>query len=541
MSGDSVEIGGGLFSDSLKSNGKVFVGLSAIGGFVSDVLQPIAPFSEYLLYVSSVLLILTTAMYFTLKSNRQKVSSVLALSLVATVITGSVVGMQGMSDGNNGVLAEHVPGIDNLQSSLGFVEKDIAEIKKDTSQIKQATTEINEKLDDIGESFEQVGKLGGLVNVPSTAVEYLNNAKVYEVRGDRNNALKSYEDYFNASTVSYYDPYEKYMELLESTYSQNKGKRKLNAIEKNKPNDPGLKLIVILYSDSDDLVQQLQTFVDENKRYIPGYLALLSNLPDNGLITRLKEVDLIKTLRTNASLDLIKEQYISTSSELHAEINELFHKDLPLISDLLQFEVDYYAGNKLIVTVSDKKEGREVMLKFKNGAIAKSTIFFSGRYKNGAVFRLRGNKCGGKLRSGKLRDCSEPNEYIYNISLGINVADIYYTNSDDQIIRLASDYEIDIPEYSATITANSLKGYQEEVLYVIPFNERKEVSASLNEKEGYVSGRSGRIASNYDYEFLLAASEIWPNNKISDNSLIWIKDEKGDSVQVSVVCDGVGC
>ena len=537
----SGEIGSGLFSDSLKSNGKVFIGLSAIGGFVSDVLQPIAPFAEYLLYVSSVLLILTTAVYFTLKSKRQKVSSVLALSLVATFITGSVVGIQGMSDGKNGVLAEYVPGIENLQSSLGVIEKDIAEIKKDTSQIKQATTEINEKLDDIGESFEQFGKLGGLVNEPSTAVEYLNNATIYEERGDRNNALKSYEDYFDASTVSYYDPYEKYMDLLESTYSQNKGKRKLNAIEKNKPNDPSLKLIVILYNDSNDLVQQLQTFVDENERYIPGYLALLSNLPDNGLITRLKEVDLIKTLRTNASLDLIKEQYISTSSELLAKINELFHKDLLVTSDFLQFKFDYYGAKKLIVIVSDKKDGREVMLKFKNGAIAQSTIIRSV-YKNGAVFRLRDFKCGGsKLRNGKLRDCSEPNEAIYNISPGIYLADIYYTNSDDQIIKLASDYEIDIPEYTATIDANILKDYKQDKLHVIPFNKRKEVSASLNKKEEYVSGRSVRSHPYLQWGFLLEASEIWPIDKISDNSLIWIKDEKGDSVQVSVVCDGVGC
>lgn len=555
MNSGNVNTREGTLRTYLDKNSKVYGVVVAVGGFFSDVLQPIAPFAEYLLYTFLVLLVILTLTYLASKRSRQSIVSFLSISLMATIVSGAVFGLQSISDNPNGMLSEYVPGIDQLQLTMGIIQKDIADIKKDTTEIKAATSEINNKLDDIGSSFVHIGKLGGLINNPDTAVEYLNNAKIYEDRGDRNNALKSYEDYFSLSTISYYDPYEKYMELLESTYSLNKGKRKLISVEKIKPNDPGLKLIVILYNDSEDLIQQLQSFVDVNKSYIPGYLALLSSLPDNGTASWLQEVDVIKSLRVNASLDLIKEQYISPSSELLEEINELFHEDLPNVTDFVQFDVDYYAGPKLIVSVADKQKGKSVTLKLNNGTVAKASI---GEI-NSAVFRLRDSVCGDNsnvtiekmtvrqrlqmIDGGDIDplDCSEQKEEIHNIRPGQYVTDVFYTNIDNEIITVATGLQFNIPEYTASISANPMKGYKQ-ILHIIPFEDREKISISLREEGEFISASSGRFASNYDKEFILAASDVWSKNKIGDNSFIWVKDEKNNSVHILVDCQvTAGC
>ena len=104
--------------------------LSGTFGFVADVLQPIAPFAIYLFIGSAVLLVF--ALIYYLKTKRGLVSSIVLLSISG--VLGVVTIIQQMTDSSDtGVASKVVPGVSDLQKSLGMISETVTDIKKDTA------------------------------------------------------------------------------------------------------------------------------------------------------------------------------------------------------------------------------------------------------------------------------------------------------------------------------------------------------------------------------------------------------------------------
>ena len=155
-----------------RSNTATFGLISIIGGFVTDVLQPIAPFSSYIFYVSSVATLIIFLTFLFKSTLREKLSNSLVLALSIMIITGSISLLQKYSDNDKkGVLANNFKVFEKFQNQLGIIETQISEVKdvsienleetkKLSKQIEKTKKELGEKIDQISPQNKLDQKLG---------------------------------------------------------------------------------------------------------------------------------------------------------------------------------------------------------------------------------------------------------------------------------------------------------------------------------------------------------------------------------------------
>jgi len=205
----------------LKKTLPLFGALGGFAGFVSDVLQPIAPFSSYGFLVSIfAAALLSIIMYF--KSNiREILIPYLILSISTILFTGSLLGLQTEENNQKGVLASTIPIIGDFQGSLGIIQKDIEIIKEATQAIRETslqtaknTKNIVESLNQIQEGFSNLTQLGGIIANPERPEQLYHNARVYELSGDYGNARRSYNRYFTFK-LDLLDPHIRYQRFLK--------------------------------------------------------------------------------------------------------------------------------------------------------------------------------------------------------------------------------------------------------------------------------------------------------------------------------------
>ena len=91
-----------------KNNATPFGLISIIGGFVTDVLQPIAPFSSYIFYASTIGTLIIFLTFLFKSTLRKKLSNSLVLALSIMIVTGTISLLQKYSDNDKkGVLANN--------------------------------------------------------------------------------------------------------------------------------------------------------------------------------------------------------------------------------------------------------------------------------------------------------------------------------------------------------------------------------------------------------------------------------------------------
>ncbi|SVC75880.1 uncharacterized protein METZ01_LOCUS328734, partial [marine metagenome] len=215
--------------------GQVF---AVTASFVSDFLQPLGNITFYIFIFSAVVVLILTVVYLTKKLLRKKVFKYFVSAIAVMTLSGFLYLFQNESNSHTGLLAANFPGIENLQSSLGMIEKDISEIKESTLRTEQLveslaedskenikqTKELNKtlkdssdaivnKLDELNDSFTEISKLGGLIVDPQNPVGFFHNSKVYEERGDLDAARRSYNQYF-AFKLDFIDPHLRYQTFL---------------------------------------------------------------------------------------------------------------------------------------------------------------------------------------------------------------------------------------------------------------------------------------------------------------------------------------
>ena len=126
-----------------RNNAQIYGLISIIGGFITDVLQPIAPFSSYIFYTSTLATLFIFLVFLFKSTLRKKLSNSLVLALSIMIITGAISLLQKYSDNDKkGVLANNFKVFEKFQNQLGIIGTQISEVK-DISIEKVATNTTN--------------------------------------------------------------------------------------------------------------------------------------------------------------------------------------------------------------------------------------------------------------------------------------------------------------------------------------------------------------------------------------------------------------
>ena len=151
---------------SFRNNAPTYGLISIIGGFVTDVLQPIAPFSSYIFYAATVATLIIFLTFLFKSTLREKLSNSLLLALSIMIITGAISLLQKYSDNDKkGVLSNNFKIFEKFQNQLGIIETQILEIKdisienleetkKLSEQIEESKKELEKKIDKISPQSE---------------------------------------------------------------------------------------------------------------------------------------------------------------------------------------------------------------------------------------------------------------------------------------------------------------------------------------------------------------------------------------------------
>ena len=179
-----------LIISNLKKTGSLFGIIGLIGGTVSDILQPLFPFVSYIFFFTSITSILLFLTIFLSKSLQTKIIPAFLCSFFIMFFSGIFYFFQGEQKQEKGFLAETIPFISSLQSSIGLLQDDISQIKKTTENIEETTEQIVTKLDEIQKEFSEINKSNGIIDNPTRPEQFYHNARIQELGGDYINASR---------------------------------------------------------------------------------------------------------------------------------------------------------------------------------------------------------------------------------------------------------------------------------------------------------------------------------------------------------------
>jgi len=123
---------------------QIFGTFGLITGIISDVLQPLAPFTSYLFFASAIFFVLLLFTYLFFKRLRIKVLTSLTISIIILFFSGTFYILQNITNSKDRGILSNIKTVEDLQVNLGFIDKSLGEIKEDTTIIKEDTKIIKE-------------------------------------------------------------------------------------------------------------------------------------------------------------------------------------------------------------------------------------------------------------------------------------------------------------------------------------------------------------------------------------------------------------
>ena len=123
---------------------QIFGTFGLITGIISDVLQPLAPFTSYLFFTSAIFFVLLLFTYLFFKRFRIKVLTSLTITIIILFFSGSFYILQNITNSKDSGILSNIKTVENLQVNLGLIDKSLGEIKEDTTTIKEDTKIIKE-------------------------------------------------------------------------------------------------------------------------------------------------------------------------------------------------------------------------------------------------------------------------------------------------------------------------------------------------------------------------------------------------------------
>jgi len=258
--------------------------IGAIGGFIGDIIAPLGNFAPW---VAGLSLVFAIVLLFGFLSLRRKqgalawdspVAGGLIVASASTAVFGlwSVIFALGPA---NGYLSENIAPVATMQAQLLNLQEDVGEIKETTgetaTQVALSATAQAQGFADIQSAFAalQSGQ-GTLVSAPTTPQEWYSNARLYELRGDTANAIKSYEGYL-AFNLEYVDPLLRYVALLKATEGIARTRQIIGDGLNARPDSLALDLIAAQLLDTrEERLTRLETLAARARQYGPVFHSL---------------------------------------------------------------------------------------------------------------------------------------------------------------------------------------------------------------------------------------------------------------------------
>lgn len=333
-----------LIRASLSRTGKWAGSIAFIGGAVSDILNPLAPFAAYIALVASVAAVIIAIAIVLRLVLAAKALPALVFATSAAAVAGGVYAMQKETNSQNGLIAGLVPAVASLQQSMGIVsekvakieqavtqtQKTVEEVKKSTDMVAQktdqiasaqqqqtqqgaetqktveavkqttdtlaagqqqqqaqaeklqaATEQIAASIDTIAKGFAALAAQGGAIAEPKRPDEFYHNARVYELSGDMLNARRSYLA-FAGFDVDAIDPYTRFAMLLR-VQDGKAGAREVFGALADKGKALSIRLVHILQFDDAQRLDKLNAFIAANPDFAPAYFLLAQESSEDRL------------------------------------------------------------------------------------------------------------------------------------------------------------------------------------------------------------------------------------------------------------------
>ncbi|TIR18751.1 MAG: methyl-accepting chemotaxis protein [Mesorhizobium sp.] len=145
-----------LLRASLSRTGKWAASFAFISGAVGDVLNPLGPFAAYIALVAAVAaIIIAIAMVLRLVL-AAKAMPALIFATSAAAIAGGVYGIQQETSSQNGVIANLVPAVAELQQSLGIVSQKVAKIEQTVTETQKTVEEVKKSTDTVAKTAQEI-------------------------------------------------------------------------------------------------------------------------------------------------------------------------------------------------------------------------------------------------------------------------------------------------------------------------------------------------------------------------------------------------
>ncbi|MER9346507.1 methyl-accepting chemotaxis protein [Mesorhizobium sp. M0227] len=333
-----------LIRASLSRTGKWAGSVAFIGGAVSDILNPLAPFAAYIALIAAVAAIIIAIAIVLRLVLAARALPALIFATTAAAVAGGVYGLQQQTNAQNGVIASLVPAIAGLQQSIGIVSEKVAKIEqtvtqtqKTVEQVKQSTATVAKKTDEIANAQQQqtqqtaevqktteevkkqtetlaagqaqqqaqteklqattqqiaasidtiakgfaaLAVQGGAIAEPKRPDEFYHNARVYELSGDMLNARRSYLA-FAGFDVDAIDPYTRFATLLR-VQDGKAGAREVFGALADKGKALSIKLVHVQQFDDAQRVDKLNAFISANPDFAPAYFLLAQEFSEDRL------------------------------------------------------------------------------------------------------------------------------------------------------------------------------------------------------------------------------------------------------------------
>ena len=254
--------------------------VSATIGFGSDILQPFAPLTSYVFFstafASSVILIIMIIR----SSLRASLIKSFVFTITMMICSGGFYLLNDKNNTDTGVIAGVFPAIQNIQSSLGIVEKNIEDLKKLTKEnvqetknvklaVEDSTKQIVQSITMLQKEFASLSKMDGIISDPKNPEEFYHNARLQEQKGDFLNARKSYYQFFNFK-LNFVDPHLRYQTFIKIQEGL-VGAREIYMDIYSKDNRPIINFIRILLFENPQKLNMLLKFIETNPDFAPAY------------------------------------------------------------------------------------------------------------------------------------------------------------------------------------------------------------------------------------------------------------------------------
>lgn len=302
-----------LIRASLGRTGRWATGVAFVGGFISDILTPLAPFAAYIALVAAIAAVIIAIAIVLRLVLAAKALPALVFASTAAAVAGGVFAVQQQTNSQNGLIAGLVPAVAELQRSMGIVSAKVAKIEQTVTETQktveavkqttdaladtvaagqqqqqaqveklQATTEqIAVSIDTIAKGFAALAAQGGAIAEPKRPDEFYHNARVYELSGDMLNARRSYLA-FAGFDVDAIDPYTRFATLLR-VQDGKAGAREVFGALADKGKALSIKLVHALQFDDAQRLQKLNAFVAANADFAPAYFLLSQEFSEDRL------------------------------------------------------------------------------------------------------------------------------------------------------------------------------------------------------------------------------------------------------------------